>query len=54
VDDRFGGSATWLQDNGLDAADLDRLRRRLAGAFASSATHPFLSARRASSRRASS
>ena len=32
VDERLGGSAGWLTANGLDAADLDRLRRRLAPA----------------------
>jgi hypothetical protein len=30
VDERFGGSVAWLTANGLDAADLDRLRGRLA------------------------
>jgi len=29
VDERLGGSAAWLCANGLDAADLERLRRRL-------------------------
>ena len=38
VDARFGGSAGWLSANGLEPADLDRLRRRLvpAGAATSS------------------
>jgi protein-tyrosine phosphatase len=30
VDAESGGSAAWLQGHGLDAADLERLRRRLA------------------------
>jgi protein-tyrosine phosphatase len=29
VDQRLNGSAQWLAENGLDAADLDRLRERL-------------------------
>jgi protein-tyrosine phosphatase len=29
VDERFGGSARWLSENGLEAGDLDRLRSRL-------------------------
>lgn len=29
VDERFGGTATWLSANGLDSGDLERLRRRL-------------------------
>lgn len=29
VDDRFGGTVSWLSANGLDRADLGRLRRRL-------------------------
>jgi protein-tyrosine phosphatase len=32
VDERFGGSVAWLSANGLDAPDLERLRRRLAPA----------------------
>ena len=30
VDEHFGGSAAWLSEHGLDDADLERLRRRLA------------------------
>ena len=30
VDARFGGSAAWLSAQGLDGADIERLRRRLA------------------------
>lgn len=30
VDGRFGGVATWLGANGLEATDLERLRRRLS------------------------
>jgi protein-tyrosine phosphatase len=36
VDGRFGGSVAWLCGHGLDAPDLDRLRRRLAPARAGS------------------
>jgi protein-tyrosine phosphatase len=32
VDDRFGGSVAWLSAHGLQAAELDRLRARLAPA----------------------
>jgi hypothetical protein len=32
VDDRFGGSAAWLSAHGLQDADVERLRRRLAPA----------------------
>jgi protein-tyrosine phosphatase len=32
IDQRFGGSAAWLSANGLEAADLHRLRSRLAPA----------------------
>jgi protein-tyrosine phosphatase len=32
VDDRFGGSVAWLSAHGLDEAELDRLRDRLAPA----------------------
>jgi hypothetical protein len=32
VDQRFGGSATWLSARGLRGSDLDRLRNRLAHA----------------------
>ena len=31
VDERYGGSAEWLTAHGLEDADLERLRRRLAG-----------------------
>lgn len=31
VDSRLGGSVAWLSATGLDAADIERLRRRLAG-----------------------
>jgi protein-tyrosine phosphatase len=31
VDERFGGSAEWLTAHGLGDADLERLRRRVAG-----------------------
>ena len=34
VDDRYGGSLAWLSANGLGAADVARLRRRLAPARA--------------------
>jgi hypothetical protein len=34
VDERFGGSATWLSAHGLGEPDLERLRRRLAPALA--------------------
>ena len=34
VDDRYGGSLAWLSANGLGAADVARLRRRLATARA--------------------
>jgi hypothetical protein len=39
VDERLGGAAGWLIANGLDGADLDRLRRRLAPASASGSLH---------------
>ena len=29
VDERLGGSAGWLSDNGLEQADLERLRNRV-------------------------
>jgi protein-tyrosine phosphatase len=32
LDERYGGSEAWLLDNGLDVAELSRLRERLAGA----------------------
>jgi len=32
LDDRFGGSARWLLDNGLEEGELDRLRDRLGTA----------------------
>jgi hypothetical protein len=32
VDDRFGGSVAWLSAHGLEAAELERLRGRLAPA----------------------
>jgi protein-tyrosine phosphatase len=31
VDERFGGSAAWLTENGLERADIERLMRRLGG-----------------------
>ncbi len=34
VDDRFGGSVAWLAGHGLEQADLERLRQRLAPATA--------------------
>ena len=37
VDERFGGSAAWLADQGLNEADLERLRRRLEPARTGSA-----------------
>ena len=37
VDERLGGSAAWLSANGLERADLERLRRRLAAADPSAA-----------------
>jgi protein-tyrosine phosphatase len=33
VDQRFGGSAAWLEANGLETSDLELLRRRLAHAI---------------------
>jgi hypothetical protein len=32
VDEHFGGSAAWLSEHGLEQADLERLRQRLASA----------------------
>jgi hypothetical protein len=33
VDERLGGSASWLSANGLSQADIERLRDRLAPAL---------------------
>jgi hypothetical protein len=32
LDERFGGSAAWLEANGLEASELEALRRRMAPA----------------------
>jgi protein-tyrosine phosphatase len=40
VDEHFGGSVAWLTANGLEPADLELLRRRLATRLPASASRP--------------